>query len=52
MLTKSITFKTSGRFGRYPHRNELLGRESTEEEAAYLSDIDSLHDWEKSQTKK
>ncbi|GMI02038.1 hypothetical protein TrVE_jg671 [Triparma verrucosa] len=40
------------RFGRYPHRNELLGRESTEEEAAYLSDIDSLHDWEKSQTKK
>lgn len=24
------------RFGRYPHRNELLGRESTEDEAAFL----------------
>lgn len=24
------------RFGRYPHRNELLGRETTEEEAAFL----------------
>lgn len=24
------------RFGRYPHRNELLGRESTEEELAFL----------------
>lgn len=25
------------RFGRYPHRNEQLGRETTEEEAAYLT---------------
>jgi uncharacterized protein (DUF924 family) len=25
------------RFGRYPHRNEVLGRESTKEEEAYLS---------------
>jgi uncharacterized protein (DUF924 family) len=24
------------RFGRYPHRNEILGRESTEEEKEYL----------------
>lgn len=40
------------RFGRYPHRNEVLGRESTEEEKAYLSDIESLFNWEKSQLKK
>jgi uncharacterized protein (DUF924 family) len=26
------------RFGRFPHRNELLGRESSEDEAAYLRD--------------
>jgi uncharacterized protein (DUF924 family) len=26
------------RFGRYPHRNELLGRESTPEELAFLAD--------------
>jgi len=26
------------RFGRYPHRNKLLGRESTEEELAFLSE--------------
>lgn len=26
------------RFGRYPHRNELLGRESTQEELGYLED--------------
>jgi len=25
------------RFGRYPHRNELLGRESTAEELKFLS---------------
>ncbi len=24
------------RFGRYPHRNDVLGRESTEEEVAFL----------------
>lgn len=26
------------RFGRYPHRNELLGRESTDEELAFLQE--------------
>ncbi|KAK4217579.1 hypothetical protein QBC37DRAFT_384230 [Rhypophila decipiens] len=26
------------RFGRYPHRNEVLGRESTEEEVRYLTE--------------
>lgn len=26
------------RFGRYPHRNEMLGRESTAEEKQYLAD--------------
>jgi len=26
------------RFGRYPHRNKLLGRESTAEELAFLSE--------------
>lgn len=26
------------RFGRFPHRNEVLGRETTEAEAAYLAD--------------
>lgn len=26
------------RFGRYPHRNEILGRESTEEEKAFLKE--------------
>ena len=25
------------RFGRFPHRNEVLGRESTEAELAYLA---------------
>jgi uncharacterized protein (DUF924 family) len=29
------------RFGRYPHRNEVLGRESTEEELAFLKGPDS-----------
>ena len=29
------------RFGRYPHRNEILGRESTQEEIAFLSEPDS-----------
>ncbi|RPH67114.1 MAG: DUF924 domain-containing protein [Burkholderiales bacterium] len=27
-----------GRFGRYPHRNEILGRQSTPEETAFLSE--------------
>ncbi len=26
------------RFGRFPHRNELLGRESTDEERAFLEE--------------
>lgn len=26
------------RFGRYPHRNQMLGRESTEEETAFLAE--------------
>jgi uncharacterized protein (DUF924 family) len=28
------------RFGRFPHRNEILGRENTPEEAAFLADQD------------
>ena len=28
---------TIDRFGRYPHRNAVLGRESTEEELAFLA---------------
>ena len=27
------------RFGRYPHRNELLGRASTPEEIAFLAEL-------------
>jgi len=33
------------RFGRYPHRNESLGRESTEEELSYLADKENLSVW-------
>jgi uncharacterized protein (DUF924 family) len=29
------------RFGRYPHRNEILGRESTDEEIAFLKEPNS-----------
>ncbi|MDX8395794.1 MAG: DUF924 family protein, partial [Mariprofundaceae bacterium] len=29
------------RFGRYPHRNAVLGRSSTPEETAFLSQPDS-----------
>lgn len=29
------------RFGRYPHRNEILGRQSTEEELAFLNEPNS-----------
>ncbi|WP_432211352.1 DUF924 family protein [Acinetobacter variabilis] len=29
------------RFGRYPHRNQILGRESTEEELSFLTQPDS-----------
>ena len=31
------------RFGRFPHRNAILGRESTEQERAYLSSGDAFH---------
>jgi len=37
------------RFGRYPHRNILLGRENTPEEAAWLAAVDKLPSWAKSQ---
>ena len=30
------------RFGRYPHRNDALGRESTDEECEFLKDFDSF----------
>jgi len=29
------------RFGRYPHRNEILGRESTQEEIEFLKQHES-----------
>jgi Bacterial protein of unknown function (DUF924)/Nickel responsive protein SCO4226-like len=32
------------RFGRFPHRNELLGRRSTEQERAFLADADFRFD--------
>jgi uncharacterized protein (DUF924 family) len=31
------------RFGRFPHRNALLGRESTAEEQAYLAEEEAFH---------
>jgi uncharacterized protein (DUF924 family) len=37
------------RFGRYPHRNQKLGRNSTSEEKMWLEDIDNLPGWAKSQ---
>ena len=37
------------RFGRYPHRNKKLGRETTQEERMWLEDIDNLPGWAKSQ---
>ena len=36
------------RFGRYPHRNGSLKRESTEEEKMYMADIDNLPVWARS----
>jgi uncharacterized protein (DUF924 family) len=30
------------KFGRYPHRNKVLGRENTEEEDMYLRDAGSF----------
>ena len=35
------------RFGRYPHRNKQLGRDSTPEEEAWLADVDNLPAWAK-----
>mmetsp|Transcript_32994 Transcript_32994/g.79801 ORF Transcript_32994/g.79801 Transcript_32994/m.79801 type:complete len:245 (-) Transcript_32994:126-860(-) len=40
------------RFGRYPHRNEQKGRESTPEETEWLNDYDNLPVWAKSQLTK
>ena len=37
------------RFGRYPHRNMKLGRESTKEELEWLADLENLPGWAKSQ---
>ena len=37
------------RFGRYPHRNRILQRTSTEEEIQWLSDTENLPGWAKSQ---
>ena len=31
------------RFGRFPHRNAILGRESTTEETAWLASDDAFH---------
>lgn len=36
-----LKHKAIDRFGRYPHRNEVLGRESTAEELAFLQEPDS-----------
>lgn len=30
------------RFGRYPHRNKVLGRESTDAEEQYLQNADTF----------
>jgi uncharacterized protein (DUF924 family) len=37
------TFDVISRFGRFPHRNEVLGRASTPEELAYLEKGDFVH---------
>ncbi|MCW8982785.1 MAG: DUF924 domain-containing protein, partial [Gammaproteobacteria bacterium] len=31
------------RFGRFPHRNEILGRHSTQEELDYLASDEAFH---------
>jgi uncharacterized protein (DUF924 family) len=36
-------FETISRFGRFPHRNHILGRVSTPEEEAYLAQGDFVH---------
>ena len=35
------TFKVVRQFGRYPHRNRVLGRQSTEEEQQFLKTADT-----------
>ena len=35
------------RFGRYPHRNAKLGRQTTPDEQAWLNDVDNLPNWAK-----
>jgi uncharacterized protein (DUF924 family) len=37
------TFDVMSRFGRFQHRNEVLGRASTPEELAYLEKGDFVH---------
>mmetsp|Transcript_59041 Transcript_59041/g.127721 ORF Transcript_59041/g.127721 Transcript_59041/m.127721 type:complete len:224 (-) Transcript_59041:45-716(-) len=37
------------RFGRYPHRNKAKGRTTTDEEKAWLDDVENLPGWAKSQ---
>lgn len=41
--------KVIDRFGRYPHRNKNLGRESTPVELEWLANVDELPAWAKSQ---
>ena len=41
--------KVIDKFGRYPHRNDKLGRETTPEEQAWLDDKENLPGWAKSQ---
>ncbi len=40
------------RFGRFPHRNEILGRTSTPEEISFLKEPDSSFIWPKNRQKK
>uniref|UniRef100_A0A7R9WSV2 Uncharacterized protein n=1 Tax=Craspedostauros australis TaxID=1486917 RepID=A0A7R9WSV2_9STRA len=41
--------KVIDRFGRYPHRNDKLKRDSTQDEIDWLNDTDNLPMWAKSQ---
>ena len=40
-LALAVAQELVERFGRYPHRNAILGRESTPEELAFLSELGS-----------
>ena len=45
-LTSSVSFQeVIDKFGRYPQRNETLGRENTPEEEAFLRDIPERYIW-------